>query len=136
MKKLLPVPLALVCLGGQSPHEAYTAKIREYTTEPFVLTALVDHLPASERVPTTAALRPGEKPPIPDDVRETIRAVFPLTEMRCVIFRFAGEKNRLVAGTLAAVWLEQTRREFFFQRHAELRPVGSLPGEGGGDGAG
>ncbi len=32
--------------------EAYTAKIREYTTEPFFLTELVDHLPASDTVPT------------------------------------------------------------------------------------
>ncbi len=32
--------------------EAYTAKIREYTTEKFFLTELVDHLPASDRVPT------------------------------------------------------------------------------------
>lgn len=32
--------------------EAYTKKIREYTTEPFFLTELVDHLPASKSVPT------------------------------------------------------------------------------------
>jgi hypothetical protein len=31
--------------------EAYAAKIREYTTEKFFLTELVDHLPASEKVP-------------------------------------------------------------------------------------
>jgi hypothetical protein len=31
---------------------AYTAKIREYTTEPFFLTELVDHLPASATVPS------------------------------------------------------------------------------------
>ena len=30
----------------------YTAKIREYTTEPFFLTELVDHLPASATVPS------------------------------------------------------------------------------------
>ena len=30
----------------------YTAKIREYTTEPFFLTELVDHLPASDAVPS------------------------------------------------------------------------------------
>jgi hypothetical protein len=30
----------------------YTAKIREYTTEPFFLTELVDHLPASDKVPS------------------------------------------------------------------------------------
>ncbi|MBM3789948.1 MAG: hypothetical protein FJW35_06300 [Acidobacteria bacterium] len=32
-------------------HGEYTAKIREYTTEPFFLTELVDHLPASKTVP-------------------------------------------------------------------------------------
>ncbi len=32
--------------------ENYTAKIKEYTTEPFFLTELVDHLPASDRVPS------------------------------------------------------------------------------------
>ena len=37
---------------GQKIDEGYTAKIREYTTEPFFLTELVDHLPASGRVPT------------------------------------------------------------------------------------
>ena len=31
---------------------AYTAKIKEYTTEPFFLTELVDHLPASDTVPS------------------------------------------------------------------------------------
>ena len=31
---------------------AYTAKIKEYTTEPDLLTELVDHLPASEAVPS------------------------------------------------------------------------------------
>ncbi len=31
---------------------AYTAKIKEYTTEPFFLTELIDHLPASDRVPS------------------------------------------------------------------------------------
>ncbi len=34
--------------------EAYTAKIREYTTEKFFLTELVDHLPGSEQVPSPA----------------------------------------------------------------------------------
>src|SRR5262245_14073425 len=38
--------------GGQALNEEYTRKIREYTTEPFFLTELVDHLPASEQVPS------------------------------------------------------------------------------------
>ena len=32
--------------------EGYTAKIKEYTTEKFFLTELVDHLPASDKVPS------------------------------------------------------------------------------------
>jgi hypothetical protein len=37
---------------GQSNDEAYGKKIREYTTDPMFLTELVDHLPASARVPS------------------------------------------------------------------------------------
>jgi Zinc carboxypeptidase len=38
--------------NDSSNDEGYTKKIREYTTEPFFLTNLVDHLPASQTVPT------------------------------------------------------------------------------------
>ena len=45
--------LATTSLPAQSSNdEEYTKKIREYTTEPFFLTNLVDHLPASATVPT------------------------------------------------------------------------------------
>src|SRR5713226_6225066 len=33
-------------------NEQYTAKIKEYTTEKYFLTELVDHLPASDKVPS------------------------------------------------------------------------------------
>src|SRR6266849_3844017 len=36
----------------QRTDEGYTAKIHQYTTEPYFLTELVDHLPASDSVPT------------------------------------------------------------------------------------
>ncbi|HYI95718.1 MAG TPA: hypothetical protein VEX68_19405, partial [Bryobacteraceae bacterium] len=36
----------------QALDAGYTAKIREYTTEPHFLTEIVDHLPASASVPT------------------------------------------------------------------------------------
>ncbi len=51
---LLATALAAAALlaADSKSDEAYTAKIREYTTEPFFLTELVDHLPASDRVPT------------------------------------------------------------------------------------
>jgi hypothetical protein len=45
---------------GRAPNqpvdEAYTAKIKEYTTEPFFLSPLVDYLPASRTVPTPTAV--------------------------------------------------------------------------------
>ncbi|MDE2982331.1 MAG: M14 family zinc carboxypeptidase, partial [Gemmatimonadota bacterium] len=45
---LAPTPLA----AQQALDEEYTALIREFTTEPFFSTPLVDHLPHSETVPT------------------------------------------------------------------------------------
>jgi hypothetical protein len=39
----------------QAIDETYTAEIRRFTTEPFFLTPLVDHLPASSTVPTPRA---------------------------------------------------------------------------------
>ena len=41
---------------GQPIDEEYTRKIREYTTEPFFLSPLVDYLPASKTVPTPKAV--------------------------------------------------------------------------------
>ncbi len=44
-------------LHAQQPQDAaYTAAIREYTTEPFFLTPLVDYLPAAERAALRALL--------------------------------------------------------------------------------
>lgn len=44
--------LAPVTIEAQGNDQEYTAKILEFTTEPFFATPLVDHLPASETVPT------------------------------------------------------------------------------------
>src|SRR5580700_8131855 len=56
MRKLTLCLLGLVCAfslaAQQKNDEAYTAKIREFTTESFLTTELVDHLPASASVPT------------------------------------------------------------------------------------
>jgi hypothetical protein len=41
---------------NQPVDEEYTRKIREYTTEPFFLSPLVDYLPASRSVPTPKAV--------------------------------------------------------------------------------
>ncbi len=58
----LLAPLAAAALSaddsrpGRDPaqpiDEAYTKKIREYTTEPFFLSPLVDYLPAAPGIPT------------------------------------------------------------------------------------
>jgi hypothetical protein len=49
-----PIASALVlCAAATAADDTgYTAKIREYTTERFFLTELVDHLPASAKVPS------------------------------------------------------------------------------------
>src|SRR6202789_2030577 len=49
---LLSLACAFSVAAQQKNDEAYTAKIREYTTESFLTTELVDHLPASATVPT------------------------------------------------------------------------------------
>ncbi|MBI3670246.1 MAG: hypothetical protein HY237_10750, partial [Acidobacteria bacterium] len=50
-EKLKPAAAAPASASG--PNDAdYTAKIKEYTTEPYFLTELVDHLPASEKTPS------------------------------------------------------------------------------------
>src|SRR2546421_10934737 len=62
----------------QPVDEEYTQKIREYTTEPFFLSPLVDYLPASANVPTPKAVlgdvagAPG-KVPYPADVNRYMR---------------------------------------------------------------
>jgi hypothetical protein len=52
--RLMILPMTLFALAAQQERidEAYTAKIREYTTEEFFSTELVDYLPASDTVPT------------------------------------------------------------------------------------
>lgn len=41
---------------GQAIDEEYTKKIKEYTTEPFFLSALVDYMPAAKGIPTPTAV--------------------------------------------------------------------------------
>src|ERR1051326_8879601 len=63
---------------NQPVDEEYTRKIREYTTEPYFLSPLVDYLPASTNVPTPKAVigdiagAPG-KLPYAEDVYKYMR---------------------------------------------------------------
>src|SRR5580700_5673700 len=52
MRIALIALLASTVAYSQPNDAAYTAKIRQYTTETFFTTELVDHLPASQTVPT------------------------------------------------------------------------------------
>ncbi len=51
-KRKAPAPKTPPAPVRQKIDEGYTAKIKQYTTEPFFLTELVDHLPASDTVPS------------------------------------------------------------------------------------
>lgn len=52
---------------AQKIDEAYTAKIKEHTTDPRMITELVDHLPASDTVPTPLKFF-GRIPGTPDEL--------------------------------------------------------------------
>src|ERR1700745_848210 len=70
MRKFVTMMFALMALGGgawagpgdgetarardpkQAVDEAYTAKMKKYTTAPYFTSPLVDYLPASKNVPT------------------------------------------------------------------------------------
>jgi hypothetical protein len=83
--RVLAVLLAAVAAGAfdaeaQRIDQEYTAQIRQFTTEPFFLTPLVDHLPASETVPTPLAFLgyAAGTPDVltyPEDVARYMRAV-------------------------------------------------------------
>ncbi len=50
--KTKPAAAKVAVAIPQALNQEYTAKIREYTTEKYFLTELVDHLPASDKVPS------------------------------------------------------------------------------------
>ena len=52
MPGLHPAAQSRTQAGKQKIDEEYTAKIKEYTQDPRIITELVDHLPASDTVPT------------------------------------------------------------------------------------
>ena len=62
--------LHLSLQGQQANDQEYTKKILEYTTENFFLTELVDHLPASDTVPTPQKIL-GQVIGVPDILHYT-----------------------------------------------------------------
>jgi Zinc carboxypeptidase len=71
--------------------EAYTARIKEYTTEPFFSSPLVDYLPASKTVPTPKAVlgdvagAPG-KLPYAEEVYDYMRKLEAAAPQRAKVF--------------------------------------------------
>src|SRR5262245_53658189 len=77
---------------AQPVDEAYSRKIREYTTEPYFLSSLVDYLPASASVPTPQAVlgdiagAPGKLPYAADVYRymRMLEAASPRVKVRTI----------------------------------------------------
>ena len=89
--------------------EAYTKKIKEYTTEPFFLSPLVDYLPASKTVPTPTAVlgdiagAPG-KLPYTAEVHEYMRMLEKASPARVKVFSIgtSEEGREMIAVAIAA----------------------------------
>src|SRR2546421_8924100 len=113
----LPAPAQVK--PGRDPNqpvdEEYTRKIREYTTEPYFLSPLVDYLPSSKTVPTPKAVlgdvagAPG-KLPYTADVHRYMRmlaAASPRVKVRTIGHSEEGREMISVAvaseGLLAAM---------------------------------
>ncbi len=67
MAMLSAAPTPVAAQKAQAQDEAYTAKIKEYTVDPRVTTELVDHLPASDKVPSPLKVL-GRIPGQPDEL--------------------------------------------------------------------
>ena len=89
--------------------EEYTKKIKEYTTEPFFLSPLVDYLPASKTVPTPKAVlgdiagAPG-KLPYTAEVHEYMRMLEKASPGRVKVFSIgkSEEGREMIAVAIAA----------------------------------
>ncbi len=89
--------------------EEYTKKIKEYTTEPFFLSPLVDYLPASKTVPTPKAVlgdvagAPG-KLPYTAEVHEYMRMLEKAAPGRVKVFSMgrSEEGREMIAVAIAA----------------------------------
>jgi hypothetical protein len=93
----------------QPADEDYTRKIKEYTTEPFFLSPLVDYLPASKTVPTPKAVlgdiagAPG-KLPYTAEVHEYMRMLEKASPGRVKVFSIgkSEEGREMIAVAIAA----------------------------------
>jgi hypothetical protein len=89
--------------------EAYTKKIKEYTTEPFFLSPLVDYLPASKTVPTPTTVlgdiagAPG-KLPYTAEVHEYMRMLEKASPARVKVLSIgtSEEGREMIAVAIAA----------------------------------
>jgi hypothetical protein len=109
--------VAVLCASADALHaqqavdEEYTAQIRRFTTEPFFLTPLIDHLPASSTVPTPLEANgyiagAAERLTYPEAVAEYMRAVAAASPRVRVFSMGQSEEGREMI--LVAVADEQT----------------------------
>jgi hypothetical protein len=106
--------IAVVALSGapiaanaQQNDGEYTEKILEYTTEPFFLTPYVDHLPASETVPTPLDVLghiagAADVLTYPSEINEYMRAVAAASPRVEVLTMGMSEEGREILLVIAA----------------------------------
>ena len=108
---------AVSCAGAPGLHaqqaidEDYTAQIRQFTTEPFFLTPLIDHLPASSTVPSPLQVNgyiagAAEQLTYPEDIAAYMRDVAAASPRVRVFSMGQSEEGREMI--LVAVADEQT----------------------------
>jgi hypothetical protein len=117
---------------AQAVDEEYTKKIREYTTEPFYLSPLVDYLPASATVPTPKAIlgdvagAPGKLPYSAEVYRymRMLEAASPRVRVRSI--GTTEEGREMIAVTIASeermAQLEENRQRL--AKLADPRTIG------------
>ena len=123
--KPAPIDLAMAKPGrdpNQPVDEEYTKKIKEYTTETFFLSPLVDYLPASKTVPTPKAVlgdvagAPG-KLPYTAEVHDYMRRLEKATPRVKVVSIGTSEEGREMIAVAVASEALMARLE---ANHADL----------------
>ncbi|HEX8725595.1 MAG TPA: M14 family zinc carboxypeptidase, partial [Gemmatimonadaceae bacterium] len=117
---------------AQPIDSAYTAKIREYTTEPFFSSPLVDYLPASKTVPTPMAVLgdiAGAKDNLPystqvyDYMRRLAKAS-PRVRVWTIGHTEEGREMIAVGVASEAVWKNLDRNKANLAKLADPRTIG------------
>jgi hypothetical protein len=124
-----------LALPGRDAHQAidstYTAKIHQYTTEPFFGSPLVDYLPASKTVPTPAAVlgdvagNPTELPYSADVYRYMRMLAKASPRVRVYSIGTTEEGREMIAVAVAseAVWAKMDQNKANLAKLADPRTI-------------